>query len=33
MIGMVYYPEEIKDGDTIIKGKDKLYPLSETLLK
>ncbi|CAD8162290.1 unnamed protein product [Paramecium pentaurelia] len=33
MIGMVYYHDEVRDGDIIIKKADKLYPVSETLLK
>lgn len=33
MIGMVYYHDEVRDGDTVIKKADKLYPISETLLK
>ena len=33
MIGMVYYHEEVREGEKIIKKADKLWPVSETLLK
>jgi hypothetical protein len=33
MIGMVYSHDEVREGDKVIKPADKLYPVSETLLK